>query len=143
MDPISGMNTTPAAEDPGGPTIPMNWRTALVDLIGARTALIQLELKQAASSGIRRGVFFAAAALLLLFAWIILVAGGIGAISATAGWPWYWVALSAGGIHLIIAVTLILLAKKPGPATFEVTRAEFKKDREWLANFQSPNRSND
>ncbi|WAC21284.1 phage holin family protein [Luteolibacter sp. SL250] len=123
--------------------MPPNWRTALADLVGSRIALVQLEFQQAAGSGLKRGILFAAAAILLLLAWIVLVAGGIGAISASAGWPWYWVTLSAGGIHLFIALILILIARKPGPATFEFTRAEFKKDREWLANFQSPNKSND
>jgi uncharacterized membrane protein YqjE len=123
--------------------VPPNWRTALVDLLSSRIALIQLEFQQAAGSGIKRGALFAAAALLALLAWITLVAGTIGAISASAGWPWYWVTLSAGGIHLLIALILILIAKKPGPATFEVTRAEFQKDRAWLANFQSPSKSND
>jgi len=142
MNPDTGTNP-PSPAFSGGPAVPTNWRTALADLLGARAALIQLELKQAASSGLKRGILFAAAALLVLLAWIILVAGAIGAISVSAGWPWYWVTLSAGGIHLLIALILILIAKKPGPATFEVTRSEFQKDREWLANFQSPNKSND
>ncbi|MBX3741498.1 MAG: phage holin family protein [Akkermansiaceae bacterium] len=143
MNHPSGTNPPSPAVPSGGPSVPPNWRTALMDLVGSRIALIQLEFQQAAGSGVKRGILFATAAILVLLAWIILVAGGIGAISASAGWPWYWVTLSTGGIHLLIALILILIAKKPGPATFEVTRAEFKKDREWLANFQSPNKSND
>ncbi len=143
MNPTSGPNPSSPVPSSGGPSVPPNWRTALLDLVGSRIALIQLEFRQAAGSGVKRGILFATAAILLLLAWIILVAGGIGAVSVSAGWPWYWVALSAGGIHLLLALILILVARKPGPATFETTRAEFKKDREWLANFQSPNKSND
>ena len=122
---------------------PPTWWTALADLLSARVSLVQLELKQAASSGIKRIIFFAVAAVLLLCAWIILIAGAIGAISDQAGFAWYWVTLAAGAIHLLIAGLLVLAAKRPGDPTFEHTKEEFKKDRQWLANFQSQNKSND
>ena len=143
------MNHTPGT-NPAAPAVPPqahaaapNWRTALADLVGSRAALIQLELSQAAQSGTKKAILFAAAAILLLFAWAAIAAGAIGAISAEKGWPWYWVALSAGGIHLLLALIFITVAKRPGPAAFEITRAEFKKDREWLEKFQSPRKSND
>lgn len=135
--------TIPEPPSPGGPTTPPNWRAALADLIGARASLIHLEFRQAFQHGAKRGIFFGAAAFLLLFAWVIIVAGGVGAISASTHWPWYWVTLSVGGAHLLLAFILILIAKKPAPASFDATLAEFKKDREWLVNFQSPNKFND
>lgn len=143
MNDTPGTNPATPAVPANGSAGPANWRTALADLVGARTALIQLELQQAAQSTAKRGIFFAAAALLLLFAWAAIIAGAIGAISAGAGWPWYWVAIATGGLHLLLAVIFINVAKRPGPATFEITRAEFKKDREWLEKFQSPSKSND
>jgi uncharacterized membrane protein YqjE len=123
------------------PSPPANWRTALADLVGARVALIQLEAKQAAKSGVKRVIFFAAAAILLLLAWIIIVAGVVGAISDKNDFPWYWVALVAGGIHLLLAVILVVIAKRPGEAAFQTLSAEFKKDREWLQHFQTPKKS--
>lgn len=122
---------------------PANWRTALADLLGSRAALIQLELKQAAGTGIKRVILFAAAALFLLFFWIVLVIGLVGLISAKGGYPWYHVALIAAGIHFLIAVILLAIAKRPAPPAFEITRQEFQKDRAWLQNFQSPGKSND
>ena len=119
-----------------------NWRTALADLLGARLALIQLELKQAAQAGVKRGLLFAGGALALLFAWGILAAGIIGAVSACTGLAWYWVALITGGVHLIAAIILIVLGKRPSPgASFEITVSEFKKDRAWLETLQP--KSND
>ena len=143
MNPTSGTSATipTVVTDESAP--PSNWRTALADLLSARIALVQLEICQVAQSGIKRGVLFAAGGILLMLAWIILVAGGIGAVSANTVLAWYWVALIVGGIHLLLAAILIIVAKRPGDPAFEHTKAEFKKDREWLANFQSPNRSDD
>ncbi|RYD36787.1 MAG: phage holin family protein [Verrucomicrobiaceae bacterium] len=143
MNHSSGTNPSPPVASSGGASVPPNWRTALADLAASRLALINLEIQQAVTSGLKRGVILAAAAILLVIAWLVLLAGGIGAISVSSGWAWYWVALSAGGVHLLIAIGLLLVAKKPAPPSFKITRAEFKKDREWLANFQSPNKSND
>ncbi len=114
-----------------------NWRTALADLLGTRLALIQYEFKHAAQAGIRRAALFAAAALCVIFAWIILMAAVIGGVSAGTGLAWYWVALIAGGVHLAVAAILVILAKRPTGAAFEITIAEFKKDRVWLESLQS------
>jgi Protein of unknown function (DUF1469). len=140
IPPLTGPNLNPVDH----PAIPTNWRTALADLVGARFALVQAELKESASSGIKRVAFFGAGALFLLFAWGLIVAGAVGAIAGEAGYPWYWVTLIAGGIHLLLAGIVIVLAKRPaqGPS-FHFTREEFKKDRAWLENFQSPKKSND
>jgi len=140
IPPVTGPSPNPVNR----PAIPTNWRTALADLVAARFALVQAELKQTASSGIKRVMFFGAGALFLLFTWGLIVAGVIGAIAGEAGYPWYWVTLIAGGIHLLLAGIVIVLAKRPaeGPS-FHFTREEFKKDREWLENFQSPKKSND
>ena len=59
-----------------------------------------------------------------------------------------WLALEPGRnrsiiLHLLIAIVLAKVAKSPMEATFPVTRAEFQKDREWIENFQNPNKSND
>lgn len=122
---------------------PANWRTALADLLGSRAALVQYELKEAAATNVRRIVLFATAAIFLLIFWLVLVAGLVGLISAQGGYLWYTVALIAAGIHFLLAVILILIAKRSTPPSFTITRQEFKKDREWLQTFQSPGKSND
>lgn len=142
------MNDTPgqipeAVSNPLPAAPPANWRTALADLLGSRAALVQYELKRASATGIKKAVLFITAAIFLLLFWIILVAGLVGLISAQGGYLWYTVALVFAGVHLLVALILILIAKRPAPPSFEITRQEFKKDREWLQTFQSPGKSND
>lgn len=112
-------------------------------LIASRFELIQLESKEIARGGVRCAVFIAAAGFSAIFAWGLLVAGGISLIADAAGWAWNWVAIGAAIIHLIAAVILARLAKPSDSTAFPVTRAEFKKDREWIENFQNPKKSND
>ena len=127
-----------AAVPPASP----NWRTAIADLVAARLGIFQIEGKEAAASGIKRVAFFAAAAILLLFAWGLIIVGIIGAISGKGGFAWYWVTLIAGAIHLLLAVTFVMLGKRPSGPAFPILRAEFNKDRVWLEKFQTPKKFN-
>jgi threonine/homoserine/homoserine lactone efflux protein len=135
----------PTALDSSGPrpadtSLPHNWREALMALIASRVALIRLEAGQSAKSGASRAIRMAAAAFCLLFAWMLLLAGGIAALSACTGWAWHWVALATAALHLVLAWILIISCKGAPPA-FPATRAEFQKDREWIQNFQQKPKS--
>jgi threonine/homoserine/homoserine lactone efflux protein len=111
-------------------------------LIASRVELIRLEARQSAKSGASRAIRMAAAAFCMLFAWMLLLAGGITALSACSGWAWHWVALATAVLHLLLAWLLILSCKAAPPA-FPATLAEFQKDREWIENFQKkPESSN-
>lgn len=125
------------------PAPPENWRVALMDLIASRLALIQLETKDVARRGIRGVILIAAACACLFFTWALLLAGGISLIAHTAGWPWYWVAIGAAALHLLLAGVLAQLARPAGVTAFPVTRSEFQKDREWIENFKQTRKSND
>jgi uncharacterized membrane protein YqjE len=141
MNEIPGMNPVIPPVDSSIPP-PANWRTALADLLGARISLFQLEAKEATGIFVKKAIFFAAAAILLLLGWVIFVAAIVGAISDKGDFAWYWVALIAAGIHLLIAGILVQLARRPAPPAFQILAAEFKKDREWLHHFQTPKKSN-
>ncbi len=121
---------------------PSNWAEALMALIAARIALIQIEARASAKAGMKRGLSILAAVLCVFFAWILLLAGGIGAISAISGWSWHWLALAAAGIHLLGAILLAITCKEPAAPVFPNTRAEFQKDREWIENLQKKHKSN-
>lgn len=121
---------------------PSNWAEALMALIASRIALIQIEARASAKAGMKRGLKVLAAVLCIFFAWILLLAGGIGAISAVSGWPWHWLSLAAGGIHLLAAFLLAKTCKEPAEQAFPNTRAEFQKDREWIENLQKKHKSN-
>ncbi len=120
-----------------------NWREALMGLVAARLALIQLESKDATQEASRRAGFIAAACGAAFFAWALLLAGGISLFSQATGWPWNLVTLGLSALHLGLGIILAQSAKPSGAASFPVTRAEFQKDREWIENFNKNKKSND
>lgn len=133
---------SPAAAPDTAPS-PANWQTALDTLITSRLTLIQLESKETLSKGARSLVFIAAGALAILFAWGLVLVGIIQLIHLSTPWPLHWVALAAGGLHLLIALILVKLAKPSKQSAFPVTRAEFQKDREWLHQVLNTKKSSD
>jgi hypothetical protein len=123
--------------------LPSNWREALHTLIASRVSLIRLESKEAAKDGAKRAISMLVVVICAFFAWALLLAGGVAAISNATGWPWYWIAIAAAGFHMAAAMILAGAAKKPATPAFPVTLAEFQKDREWIENFQKTRKSND
>ena len=122
---------------------PANWREALMALIASRIALIELESKDAVRHGARSAVMLVAAVICVVFAWALLLAGGVSLIAVAADWPWYWVALGLAALHLLVAFILVKLAKPAAITAFPVTRSEFNKDRQWIENFHLTKKSND
>jgi uncharacterized membrane protein YqjE len=63
------------------------------------------------------------------------------AIAHLANVSWLWTALGAAGLHILIALIFILIArsgiKRP---ILPETIAELKKDREWLKNLETNQR---
>lgn len=112
-------------------------------LVASRVALIQLESKDAARGASRRAVLVAAACGCAFAAWMLLLAGGVSIISQSTGWPWDWVAVGLATLHLLVGVVLAHAAKSADTPAFPATRAEFKKDREWIENFNKPRKSSD
>jgi uncharacterized membrane protein YqjE len=112
-------------------------------LIASRVALIQLESKDAATSVARVMLFWGAALCCAVFAWALLAAGAVAAIAQAMHWPWHGVALAAGVLHLLAGTLLAILGKPAMGSAFAFTRAEFKKDREWIENLHKNKKSND
>jgi uncharacterized membrane protein YqjE len=147
MNPASTSETLPTGGIPGmshgsGTPLPSNWQEALLSLIVSRVALIQLESKDAINDGVRRATCIVAAVICAFFAWALLLAGGIAAISNFTGWPWYWLAIAAAAAHLLASIGFARTMKAPCHPSFPVTRSEFQKDREWLENIQKTRKSN-
>jgi len=133
---------TPGKERFWETKLPANWHEALLALIASRLALIELEFKEAARAGARRLLFVLMAMMCAGFMWTLLLAGVIAGISHASGWPWYWIAIGFGSLHLVAAMVLARAAKSPPSPAFPVTRAEFKKDREWIENLKKTRKSN-
>ena len=55
---------------------------------------------------------------------------------------WIWIALAAAGLHFLLALVCVLIARsRMKKSMFEVTAAELKKDREWLKNLDKKSHS--
>jgi hypothetical protein len=139
--PIPGESPGPDFREPDATRA--NWREALMGLIAARLALIQLESKDATQEASRRAGLIAAACGSVFFAWALLLVGGASLLSQATGWPWNLITLGLAALHLVLGIILAQSAKPSGAASFPVTRAEFQKDREWIENFNKDKKSND
>lgn len=136
MNSASDTDPTPMAPPPA------NWREALVALVASRVALFEVEAKEAAKVAARRAILLGAGLFCVFFMWALLLAGGIAGLAHALGWPWYGLAMGAAVLHLGGAVLLAKVAQSPTPPAFPVTRAEFKKDRQWIENLQKTRKSN-
>jgi uncharacterized membrane protein YqjE len=133
----------PAAAEQQQAASPPGWSEALATLLSARLTLIQLESQAAGRQAATLAAALAAAALAAVFAWALALAGGIAAVAAASAWPWHWLALAAAVLHALGAVLCLRVARAARPPLFPITRAEFHKDREWLATLKTPRKSND
>ena len=143
MNPPSDVTTPSLGAPPRGESPAANWHDAIDSLVSSRLALVHLESKDALGKGARRLICLGAAAIAALFAWALLVTGLVQLTHVKSGWPFHWIMLGAGFLHLVIALILAKLAKPAGQPTFSVTRAEFQKDRAWLHQLLSSKTSND
>jgi uncharacterized membrane protein YqjE len=115
--------------------------SALADFFESRAALFATESKAAAVQFILVVVCLLAAVLFFAFGYVFLLATAVVAIAHMANVSWLWTALGASGLHILLGLILLLVArsgiKKP---VFRETAAELKKDREWLKNLETDQR---
>jgi uncharacterized membrane protein YqjE len=82
------------------------------------------------------------AAVLALFGYVFLIASVIAGIALALHTSWIWITLAAAGLHFVLALACLLLARnRMKKSMFEATAAELKKDREWLKNLDKKNHS--
>jgi uncharacterized membrane protein YqjE len=116
--------------------------TALADFLESRFALVAQESKAAAVQLLVLAGCLIFALLLCALGYIFLITGAVVGLAHLAGISWPWIALAAAVVHFIIALALLVVARsritKP---VFPNTRAELKKDREWLKNLDATNQS--
>jgi uncharacterized membrane protein YqjE len=115
--------------------------SALAEFFESRFVLFAQESK----SALVQLLVLAACAILALFlsvlGYVFLISSAIVGLAHLAGISWLWTALAAAGVHFVIALVLLLVARsritKP---VFRATLAELKKDREWLKNLDRTDR---
>ena len=109
--------------------------SALADFFESRFVLLAQESRVALVQLLVLTICLAVAAILVAVGYIFLVITAIAGLAHLAGISWLWITLAAAGVHFVIALVLLLVARtritKP---LFPVTASELKKDREWLKN---------
>jgi uncharacterized membrane protein YqjE len=105
-----------------------------MSLIAARVSLIGIESQAAKKSVVKSVICAVVAITALIITWALALAGSIAWIAEAQNWPWYGVALVAAGVHLLVGLVAARCAKPAAAPAFPITRAEFKKDREWIEN---------
>jgi len=99
----------------------------------SKTALAQILILIACVTG---------AVVLILFGYIFLIASAIAGLAQSLHLSWIWITLAAAGLHFILALICLLVARnRMKQSMFEATAAELKKDREWLRNLDKKNPS--
>ena len=116
--------------------------TALADFFESRFALFAQESKAAAVQVLILAGCLIFALLLCALGYVFLITCVVVGLAHVAGISWPWMALAAAAVHFIIALALLVVARsritKP---LFRNTRAELKKDREWLKDLDATNQS--
>jgi uncharacterized membrane protein YqjE len=112
--------------------------SALAEFFESRAALFATESKAALFQFVLIAACLVAALLFFAFGYVFLLATAVVAVAHLANVSWLWIALAAAGLHILIALILLLIAwsgiKRP---VFRATTAELKKDREWLKNLET------
>ena len=115
--------------------------SALADFFESRAALFATESKSALVQFVLIAICLVAALLFFAFGYVFLLVTAVVAIAHLANVSWLWIALAAAGLHILIALIFVLIArsgiKRP---ILPETIAELKKDREWLKNLETNQR---
>jgi uncharacterized membrane protein YqjE len=116
--------------------------SALAEFFESRFVLLAEESKAAAVQVLILAGCLIFAVLLCALGYVFLITGAVVGLAHLVGISWPWIALAAAGLHFIIALVLLLIARsritKP---FFRATLAELKKDREWLRSLDATNQS--
>jgi uncharacterized membrane protein YqjE len=114
----------------------------LAGFLESRIGLFAKESKTALVQVLALVVCLAAAAVFALFGYVFLIASAIAGIAHALHTSWIWITLAAAGLHFLLALVCVLIARsRMKKSMFEATAAELKKDREWLKNLDKKNLS--
>jgi uncharacterized membrane protein YqjE len=107
---------------------------ALLRYLEARGVLLSVEGQEAAQHLLRAVFRTVLAAIFGFTGWLMLMAGVVGYLAVTKGWPWAPVTAAVGLGNLVLALVAAFAAARRITATrwFEHTLSEFGKDRAWL-----------
>ena len=115
---------------------------SLAGFVESRLALFAAESKTALLHVLVLLGCLAAAAFMLLFGYLFLVASAIVGLAHVLHVSWVKITLFTALLHFVLAFVLVMIARsRMHKSMFEMTGAELKKDRQWLKNLDKENRS--
>jgi uncharacterized membrane protein YqjE len=107
----------------------------LAGFLESRLGVLAKESKTALVQVLVLVACLAAAAVFALFGYVFLLASAIAGLAHAMHISWIWITLAAAGLHFILALVCLLVARsRMKKSMFAATAAELKKDREWLKN---------
>ena len=116
--------------------------SALTEFFETRLALVAQESKAALVQLLVLASCLILALILSAFGYGFLIASLVGGLAHIARISWLWIALVAAGLHVAIALVLLLVARnRMTQPLFRAAASELKKDREWLKNLDTTNQS--
>jgi uncharacterized membrane protein YqjE len=129
-------------EAPGLPESIRLWLSAAAGYVHARLELFGLEAKGAAVNYVQIVILLICSVVFLVFGYVFLVLAVAFLVAFLFHWNWGWITLGFGVGHLVLTGACLWLAKtRFSVAGFPSTIAEFKKDKEWLSQKNTPIRS--
>ena len=134
--------TEPETEVPGLPESIRLLLASAASYLHARLELFSLEFKDAGINYVKIIICLVCAIATLIFGLIFLVCSAVYLLAYLCYWHWGWVFFGFGFLMLATTVVCLLIAKSRfGLASFATTISELKKDKEWLSQTKSANRS--
>jgi uncharacterized membrane protein YqjE len=115
--------------------------TDLAGFIESRVALFAKESKILLVQMLVLAACLLAALMFFAFGYVFLIVGAVVSLARVAQISWVWVALLAAGLHFLLAIICLLIARsRMIKSPFRELAAELKKDREWLRNLEQTKR---
>ena len=115
--------------------------SAFAEFFESRFILLAQESKAALVHLLVLAACLIIALFLSVLGYVFLISSAIVGVAHLVRISWLWTALAAAGVHFLIALVLLLVARsritKP---VFRATLVELKKDREWLKNLDTTDR---
>jgi uncharacterized membrane protein YqjE len=101
----------------------------------SRLSLFVRESKTALMQVLILGACLFAALMFFTLGYLFLIGSAAVAVAGLLQVSWVWVALAAAGLHFLLALICLLVARaKAIKAPFPELSSELQKDREWIRN---------
>jgi uncharacterized membrane protein YqjE len=115
--------------------------SALAGFFESRFAVFSKESKAALVQMLGLAACLIAAVMVVAIGYIFLIVSAVAGLAHLAQVSWLWVTMAAAGMHFLIALALLLVARsRMTKPLFRATASELKKDREWLKNLETTSR---